>query len=146
MSDENTTGAPASLADEPSNAAGAPEHGVTYLKPVPTADAKTVDSTSDARVVNNVMRHNYRVLSDAEKQLMKSLKDTGLAFIEMLHIIGATDPAAGERLGSRELSVAQTKMEEAVMWAVKHAFGDIRKFYDAEDRRHRRCRRAPGLA
>jgi hypothetical protein len=27
----------------------------------------TVDSTSDARTVNNTMRHAYRVLSDAEK-------------------------------------------------------------------------------
>lgn len=28
----------------------------------------TVDSTSDERTVNNVMRHQYRVLTDAEKQ------------------------------------------------------------------------------
>ena len=46
-----------------SNAAPAPEHGVTYLNKEPVR--VVVDSTSDQRVVNNVMRHNYRVLSDA---------------------------------------------------------------------------------
>lgn len=72
--------------------------------------AETVDSTSDQRTVNNVMRHEYRVLGDEEKALMKDLKDKGLDFVK------ACD-AAGQ---SRELSLAKTKMEEAVMWAVKH--------------------------
>lgn len=70
----------------------------------------TVPSTSDERVVNNVMRHEYRVLTDLEKACMKDFKDKGLAFIEACDHMGA----------SRELSLAKTKMEEAVMWAVKH--------------------------
>jgi len=78
-----------------------------------------VDSTSDARTANNVMRHKYRVLSDVEKDQMQSLKDEGLAFVHTLHRIGGTDEN-GERQGSRELAIAQTKIEEAVMWAVKH--------------------------
>lgn len=82
-------------------------------------EVPSVSSTSDDRVVNNVMRHNYRVLSDAEKDAMKSVKDLGLDAVNLLHQIGGTDPA-GERLASRELSLAQTKIEEAVMWAVKH--------------------------
>lgn len=69
-----------------------------------------VDSTSDERVVNNVMRHEYRVLSDAEKGLMKLFKDAGLQFVEACDAAGS----------SRELSLAKTKIEEAVMWAVKH--------------------------
>lgn len=72
--------------------------------------AKTVDSTSDARTTNNVMRHEYRVLSDDEKAQMKTVKDWGLQFHEYLAGMGS----------SRELSLAQTKIEEAVMWAVKH--------------------------
>jgi hypothetical protein len=72
--------------------------------------ATHVDSTSDERTVNNVMRHAYRVLSDEEKQAMQALKDEGLAFWNMIDAIGA----------SRELSLAKTKVEEAVMWAVKH--------------------------
>ena len=84
----------------------------------------TVDSTSDQRTVNNLMRHQYRVLSDEEKQQMQALKDAGLAFVEMLHAVGGTlgafaDVGADARLPSRELSLAQTKMEEAIMWAVK---------------------------
>ena len=70
----------------------------------------SVDSTSDERVVNNVMRHQYRVLSDAEKSQMQTVKDMGLSFHEYVAGLGA----------SRELSLAKTKIEEAVMWAVKH--------------------------
>lgn len=70
----------------------------------------TVDSTSDERTVNNVMRHAYRVLSDDEKAQMQKIKDMGLAFHEYVDSVGQ----------SRELSVAKTKIEEAVMWAVKH--------------------------
>ena len=72
-----------------------------------------VDSTSDQRTINNVMRHGYRVLSDDEKVNMQKLKDDGLAFWELLDGIGA----------SREISIAKTKIEEAVMWGVKHVTG-----------------------
>lgn len=77
-----------------------------------TTDASkpAVDSTSDARTVNNVMRHAYRVLSDEEKALMSKVKDMGLELHSVLEGMGA----------SRELSIAKTKLEEAVMWAVKH--------------------------
>ena len=78
-----------------------------------------VSSSSDERVVNNVMRHEYRKLTEPEKDSMKSVKDLGLDGIELLHQIGGTDPA-GDRFASRELSLAATKLEEAVMWAVKH--------------------------
>lgn len=70
----------------------------------------TVDSASDERTVNNVMRHQYRVLSDAEKAQMQTLKDKGLELHALIESIGK----------SRELSLALTKVEEAVMWAVKH--------------------------
>lgn len=69
-----------------------------------------VDSTSDARTVNNVMRHAYRVLSDEEKAQMQKIKDYGVGFWELVDGIGQ----------GRELSLAKTKIEEAVMWAVKH--------------------------
>ena len=69
-----------------------------------------VDSTSDERVVNNTMRHAYRVLSDAEKANMQAIKDEGLKFHALVEGMG----------NSREISLAKTKIEEAVMWAVKH--------------------------
>jgi hypothetical protein len=80
--------------------------------------AATVDSASDARTVNsvdaggNVMRHAYRVLTEDEKKAMVEIKDLGLALWNRIHAI--------EAAGSRELSVAKTKVEEAVMWATKH--------------------------
>lgn len=76
---------------------------------------KMVSSASDERTVNNanVMRHNYRVLSDQEKNLMVEVKDLGLHFHTLLGNIGQ----------SREISLAKTKVEEAVMWAVKHITG-----------------------
>lgn len=76
---------------------------------------ETVASESDERVVNNVMRHEYRVLSDAEKELMRRIKDSGLAFITLLGEVGGRH----ETGSSRELSIAKTKIEEAVMWAVR---------------------------
>lgn len=69
-----------------------------------------VNSTDDKRTVNNVMRHQYRVLTDQEKISMQSIKDKGLEFHDLITSIGT----------SRELSLAVTKVEEAVMWAVKH--------------------------
>lgn len=82
-------------------------------------EKRSVGSTSDDRVVNNVMRHNYRILTEDEKIAMGLLKDKGLDFVQLLHVIGETNPD-GPRQASRELSLAQTKIEEAVMWAVKH--------------------------
>lgn len=69
----------------------------------------TVESASDNRTVNNTMRHQYRVLSDAEKANMQAIKDEGLTFFSLIDGLPA----------SREVSLAKTKIEEAVMWAVK---------------------------
>ena len=71
---------------------------------------KSVDCTSDERTVNNVMRHEYKVLSEEEKFLMKEIKDKGKEFYDFIDSMNA----------SREVSLAKTKVEEAVMWAVKH--------------------------
>jgi phosphoribosylaminoimidazole-succinocarboxamide synthase len=63
-----------------------------------------VSSKGDERTVNNVMRHEYRVLSDAEKAQMQAIKDEGLKFYELVKGIGQ----------SRELSLALTKIEMAL--------------------------------
>jgi hypothetical protein len=70
----------------------------------------SVDSASDDRTVNNTMRHAYRVLSDAEKANMQAIKGAGMAFHNLIAGMG----------NSREIALAKTKAEEAVMWAVKH--------------------------
>ena len=69
-----------------------------------------INAADDARVKNTPVRHQYRILSDAEKEQMARLKDLGLAFIDACDQIGQ----------SRELSLAKTNAEQAVMWAVKH--------------------------
>lgn len=69
-----------------------------------------VDSAADNRTANNAVRHAYRVLTDAEKKQMVELKDIGAAFIAKCNEIG----------NSRELALAVTNAEQAVMWAVKH--------------------------
>lgn len=77
----------------------------------------SIESTQDERtqdaISGNVMRHKYRALSEVEKQHMQQVKDKGLEFFAFVHSIGQ----------SRELSLAKTKIEEAVMWAVKHITG-----------------------
>lgn len=72
-------------------------------------DSEEFPSTSDARTVNNVMRHAYRVLTEQEKQQMQAIKDMGLDFWNLIDALGPT----------REASIAKTKVEEAVMWATK---------------------------
>ena len=62
-----------------------------------------------SRNVNDIMRHQYKVLNDEEKAQMLALKDKGLEFLNLIE----TMPT------SREMSLAKTKIEEAVMWAVK---------------------------
>jgi hypothetical protein len=70
-------------------------------------DKQFVASESD---VNNTMRHQYRVLSDEEKAAMVRIKDLGLEFVQSI-----TNCVPN----GREASLAKTKIEEAVMWAVK---------------------------
>jgi len=80
------------------------------------------DSTSDRRIENNIMRHEYRLLTPDEKEQMRRIKDAGLDLVAELHKIGGTNPKE-MRQASRELALAQTKAEECVMWAVKHLTG-----------------------
>ena len=69
-----------------------------------------VNSESDERTKNNAVRHQYRVLTDEEKKAMVAVKDAGLLLLQTLDRY--CHPG-------RELSLAKTKAEEAVMWAVK---------------------------
>lgn len=69
-----------------------------------------INSADDKRVENSPMRHSYRVLSEEEKELMGAIKDKGEELLSLIQSCGI----------SRELAIARTKTEEAVMWAVKH--------------------------
>ena len=78
-----------------------------------------IDSASDDRTTNNAVRHRYRILSEVEKANMMRVKDAGAAFIALLHEIGGTEPS-GDRFASRDLALANTHAEDAVMRAVRH--------------------------
>lgn len=66
-------------------------------------------STDDNKAINNVMRHEYGPLTDTEMAKIQAVKDKGLEMFDLVKNLGT----------SRELSIAQEKIEEAVMWAVK---------------------------
>ena len=68
------------------------------------------DSGSDERANQDPVRKSYRKLTEDEVAQMHDLKDKGQAFIDACNALGA----------SRELSLAITNAEQAVMWAVKH--------------------------
>jgi hypothetical protein len=85
---------------------------------------QTVSSTSDARVVNNVMRHEYRVLSDAEKVQMQAIKDKGVEFLALINSIDDSSQHVNMGTGkckevAEKFRIARERLEEAVMWAVK---------------------------
>ena len=71
--------------------------------------AAYVAAEGDDRTANNTVRHAYRVLTEGEKASMLAVKDAGAALIAAI---------ASLRPG-RTASIATTKAEEAVMWAVK---------------------------
>lgn len=87
-----------------------------------------VESQSDDRTANNAVRHSYRILSDAEKAQMVAIKDKGAEFLALIENMRTPVLATGEVDGfemafgrcDRELNIAVEKVEEAVMWAVKH--------------------------
>ena len=67
-----------------------------------------IPSTDDARIAKSPVRHSYRTLSDIEKLRVSTIKDIGDALLDEI----AEDQG-------RKFSLARTKIEEAVMWAVK---------------------------
>ena len=62
---------------------------------------------------SNVMRHTQRQLTPTEQRAIGEIKDIGLSLYSRIEQVGQ----------SRELSLAKTKVEEAVMWAVKAISG-----------------------
>lgn len=65
--------------------------------------------------MTDAMRKSYRELTEEEKAQVTAVKDKGAEFIAIIDDIKNSGNGP-----SRELSLAVTKIEEAVMWAVKH--------------------------
>lgn len=66
------------------------------------------------RTPEDTVRQQYRELSENERVDMAAVKEKGA---DMLRTIETIESRAGP---SRATSIAKTKIEEAVMWAVKH--------------------------
>jgi len=64
----------------------------------------------------NVMRQQYRELTEVERLQVQEVKQAGLAFWQLCDRLAPPQ-------GNRELDLAKIRMEEAVMWAVKHLTG-----------------------
>lgn len=73
-------------------------------------DSTDSNTKKEVKHPEDVMRRKYRLLSDEEKEHMERIKDLGQVFYGVCDHIGS----------SREMSLAKTKIEEAVMWATKH--------------------------
>ncbi len=67
--------------------------------------------------MNNVLRHEYKALTEQDKAEMKYIKDLGLALYEG---VVTMEVRHGKGVPSRETSLAKTKIEEAIFWATKH--------------------------
>lgn len=79
----------------------------------PSGDDRRVEASSvplPEGADNNIMRHAYRPLDRTEVAQMENIKNAGLSLWTLLNSLGT----------SRELSLAKTKVEEAVMWGTKH--------------------------
>jgi hypothetical protein len=63
----------------------------------------------------DTVRSTYRELNDLEKCDILFIKEAGQKFLNTLDLVCVT--------GTREGSLAKTKIEEAVMWAVKGITG-----------------------
>jgi hypothetical protein len=64
--------------------------------------------------MSDTFRQEYQVLSPEEKLAMRAVKEAGNRTLETLELYMAP---------GRELSLAKTKLEEMVMWAVKGITG-----------------------
>lgn len=70
----------------------------------------TTDNSSDNGTVGGVSQREYSTFTNLEKFQMQMIENKGAE----LHVLF-------EKIGtSREMSIAKTKIEEAVMWAREH--------------------------
>lgn len=90
--------------------ASAPSAGPATAQPSSAAAAASAGTGSVGDAKSDPMRREYRVLTDAEKTQMDTVKQEGQRFYDYLTTIG----------DSVELTTAKVKIEEAVMWATKY--------------------------
>lgn len=78
---------------------------------------KEVGKTAPTKVV----RHTYRVLSDLEKAQVATIKDAGPALISAIDAVRGQSAARAPHIDDDYmLNIADQRVQESVMWAVKH--------------------------
>lgn len=86
--------------------------GLKKMLPINEKENSYVASESDERTANNTYRHQYRVLTEAEKAAMVAIKDKAAELEKLFRSVEASQPI-------REISLAVTNLEQAVMWGIK---------------------------
>lgn len=75
--------------------------------------------SDDQAMPTSRFRPRYRALSDDEKRLHDLIKENAEVLADCFEDIRAVRAEAGHLERPREAALAMTKLEEAVMWAVK---------------------------
>lgn len=75
--------------------------------------------SADTAMPTSRFRPQYRALSDAEKQLHDEIKERAVALEALFNQVVASRHNAQREPKPREAALAMTKLEEAVMWAIK---------------------------
>lgn len=72
--------------------------------------------------MSDIFRKDYRMLTDLEKSFMSTIKTKANELYAAFEEAGK--PGSREQgMGAREMALAKTKLEEAVMWAIKSITG-----------------------
>lgn len=75
--------------------------------------------SEDTHARTSRFRPTYRALSDSEKDLHDEIKERAAALERLFDQVVAARHNAAREPRPREAALAMTKLEEAVMWAVK---------------------------
>lgn len=68
----------------------------------------------------STFRKDYRELTDHEKATIESIKAKAEDLLFTMQFGVPKETESNTQQGSRELSLAVTNLEQAIMWAVKH--------------------------
>lgn len=82
-------------------------------------EGKTDDRQGDTSTITSRFRPRYRALDVNEKSLHDEIKVAAVRLEELFEQVHPVRADAGHDNRPRENAIAMTKLEEAVMWAVK---------------------------
>lgn len=81
---------------------------------MPSSPGTMLPHTSDERTCNNTLRQQYRVLTSTEKAMIERTKRQAQDLLDTIDALPGMYPEQDVKF-----SIAKTRLEECVMWAVK---------------------------